>query len=106
MKPKPHVVKQYADEEAMINQVARSNDWSRGLNRWANRPCFEERNVVWVRSVGGDLVATAVTGRSIAALEFSEGLEALAGLGEHAVLPQSKLHPSYSLACDQILTPY
>lgn len=54
---------------------------SHGLARWARRDGFEERMAEWkFDDVKGGLVRRPITGRPIAALEFSEGLEAFAGL--------------------------
>jgi hypothetical protein len=53
------------------------------------RPCFEERVMVWKPHVSG-LIVTPVQrdGRcTVAALEFSEGAEALAGLHRQNELP-------------------
>ncbi|KZS97968.1 hypothetical protein SISNIDRAFT_202379 [Sistotremastrum niveocremeum HHB9708] len=69
--------------EAM-SDVKRLDSYSRGLHRWIYRPCFEERVSVWTMSVDGyDIVKDRVTGSGTAVLdlEFSPGLEALAGYG-------------------------
>lgn len=60
------------------------------MKRWALRPCFEERVVVY--SAGEDgRVSTVPVERdaraAVAALEFSEGAEALAGLHRQNELP-------------------
>ncbi|TCD69656.1 hypothetical protein EIP91_006673 [Steccherinum ochraceum] len=61
--------------------------FSRGLRWWADRPCFEERNVLYMRQDGtGEIQMLRITGSDlgVAALEFSEGLEALVGLESYA----------------------
>ena len=61
--------------------------FSRGLRRWATRPCFEQRFRVWAPDAAGtgNVRPTDVTGVerpvAICDLEFSEWVEALAGLG-------------------------
>ncbi|KAF8335072.1 uncharacterized protein EI90DRAFT_397534 [Cantharellus anzutake] len=73
-----------------------SGGWSRGLNRWIRRGGFEERNVIWVPNDDQTrLYMEAITGGPIAALEFSEGLEALAGL-------QGDLLQSQTALCDTV----
>jgi len=64
--------------------------WSRGMKKWAMRPCFEERVVVWSIDATGQLVRAPVSRISllgVAELEFSEGAEALAGLHRQNELP-------------------
>lgn len=56
---------------------------SPGLKRWFSRTCFEDRFVVWSPAeVSRGVVCKPVTGTSfgVAELEFSEGLETMAGL--------------------------
>ncbi|KZT12477.1 uncharacterized protein LAESUDRAFT_753554 [Laetiporus sulphureus 93-53] len=56
---------------------------SEGLRRWVMRPCFEDRFVVYVPSTDSvKCMSVSGTGLGVAALEYSEALEALAGLGE------------------------
>lgn len=75
-----------ATDDADVKRVV---TFSRGLRLWCNRPCFEERMDVWTPVL--DEVSLEVTivrrkimgvGRGLAVpeLEFSEGLEFLAGL--------------------------
>lgn len=67
------------NEEAVPNTF-QSRTFSQGLQKWALRPCFEDRMDVWVPGEG-DLLCTRVTGSSVgvAALEISEHLDVLAG---------------------------
>ncbi|KAG1752708.1 uncharacterized protein EDB91DRAFT_1216377 [Suillus paluster] len=56
---------------------------SEGLGNWAARPCFEDRVLVWTRQEpSGQIVTTGISGSQfgVAALEFSEPLQILAGL--------------------------
>ncbi|EGO01876.1 hypothetical protein SERLA73DRAFT_71036 [Serpula lacrymans var. lacrymans S7.3] len=56
---------------------------SPGLNTWSSRRCYEDRVLVWTREEeSGDVYCTRVTGSEfgVAAIEFSESLELLAGL--------------------------
>ena len=56
---------------------------SHGLQWWIDRSCFEERNVLYMPDAWtGDIQVLRITGSDlgVAALEFSEGLEAMAGL--------------------------
>lgn len=60
------------------------------MKKWAMRPCFEERVVVWSADAMGQLVRAPVTRVSllgVAELELSEGAEALAGLHRQNELP-------------------
>jgi hypothetical protein len=55
---------------------------SGGLGNWVARPCFEDRVVVWTRQErSGQIVSSDVAGSQfgVAALEFSESLQILAG---------------------------
>lgn len=70
-------------DEASFSATKRIRSYSQGLQRWADRPCFEDRLMLWSESIEGDLAPQRVTGQAgfaVAALEFSAGLEALAGL--------------------------
>ena len=60
--------------------------YSSGLENWVSRPCFEERLQLWTRSDSGEIIRTRIPGShlGVAALEFSESLELLAG-----TLPES-----------------
>ncbi|KAG6336839.1 hypothetical protein ID866_2235 [Astraeus odoratus] len=54
---------------------------SKGLRKWVSRPYFEERIRVWTREESGEVVCSQVTGPQlgVAALEYSEALDVLAG---------------------------
>ena len=86
-----------AAEETYEDSKAVGGGWSKGMKRWAMRPCFEERVVMWKPHASG-IVRCAVEKDSrcgVAALEFSEGAEALAGLHRQNELPpppSGKLH--------------
>ncbi|KAF8305390.1 hypothetical protein DL93DRAFT_2089589 [Clavulina sp. PMI_390] len=67
-------------EATQIRRVEQSGI-SRGLARWVRRGGFEERNVVWtVDEYRGEYISGPIFGRPVAALEFSEGIEAFSGL--------------------------
>lgn len=69
-------------EATQIHRVDRSGV-SRGLARWVHRGGFEERCVVWtIDESRGAYVYGPIKGDPVAALEFSEGMEAFAGLVE------------------------
>ncbi|KAG2141778.1 uncharacterized protein EDB93DRAFT_1338551 [Suillus bovinus] len=56
---------------------------SEGLGNWVARPCFEDRVSVWTRQEPfGEIVSSGISGSQlgVAALEFSEPLQILAGL--------------------------
>ena len=60
------------------------------MKKWALRPCFEDRVVVWSVDATSHLVRAPVSRSSllgVAELEFSEGAEALAGLHRQNELP-------------------
>jgi len=78
-----------AAEETYEDSKAVGGGWSKGMKRWATRPCFEERVVVWKLHATGTLVTPVQRDSrcSVAALEFSEGAEALAGLHRQNELP-------------------
>lgn len=62
-------------------QFLRSN--SEGLGNWVARPCYEDRVLVWTRQEpSGQIVTSRITGSQfgVAALEFSDPLQILAGL--------------------------
>ncbi|EIN10459.1 hypothetical protein PUNSTDRAFT_112311 [Punctularia strigosozonata HHB-11173 SS5] len=78
-------------DEASFSNTRRIRSYSQGLQRWADRPCFEDRVTLWTTAADdpskgtadGDLIGQRVIGRpgyAVASLEFSMGLEALAGL--------------------------
>lgn len=62
----------------LVNSVALH---SSGLEKWVSRPCFEDRLQLWTRSDSGEIIRTRIPGShlGVAALEFSESLELLAG---------------------------
>lgn len=67
-----------------LKDAKRVQDFSYGLQRWINRPCFEERCVAWYwDSDGKEIVHKQIqgSGKAVALLEFSEGLEVMAGFG-------------------------
>lgn len=51
------------------------------LENWVLRPCFEDRLQLWSHSDSGEIIRTRIPGSllGVAALEFSESLELLAG---------------------------
>lgn len=56
---------------------------SEGLGNWVARPCFEDRVLVWTRQEPSDqIVTTGISGSQfgVAALEYSDSLQILAGL--------------------------
>ncbi|KAG8218582.1 hypothetical protein J3R82DRAFT_4223 [Butyriboletus roseoflavus] len=54
---------------------------STGLENWVLRPCFEDRLQLWFHSDSGEIIRTRIPGShfGVAALEFSESLELMAG---------------------------
>ena len=79
-----------SSEETMAVSKAVRGGWSCGMKKWALRPCFEERVVVWSVDDTSHLVRAPVLRSSllgVAELEFSEGAEALAGLHRQNELP-------------------
>ena len=72
------------DYESVADVSMRVGRFSRGLRRWATRPCFEQRFRVWAPDASGNVIPTNVTGVerpvAICDLEFSEWVETLAGL--------------------------
>lgn len=54
---------------------------SSGLENWVLRPCLEDRLQLWSHSDSGEIIRTRIPGFhfGVAALEFSESLELLAG---------------------------
>ncbi|KAK0468240.1 uncharacterized protein EV420DRAFT_453215 [Desarmillaria tabescens] len=65
-------------DEVALPKSAKAVGYSEGLRRWINRPCFEHRFVVWIRTDDG-IAQCQVTGTRFAVpdLEFSEALEAM-----------------------------
>lgn len=69
------------DDEA-LSDVKKLRYYSSGLRVWLDRPCFEERCVLWTWDAERkEVVTRRIEGseRAVASLEFSEGVEALAG---------------------------
>lgn len=82
--PKPQNHRNFQDD---IFPLADSvSFYSSGLENWVSRPCFEDRLQLWTRSDSGEIIRTRIPGShlGVAALEFSESLELLAG-----ALPES-----------------
>ncbi|KAF8591518.1 hypothetical protein K439DRAFT_902937 [Ramaria rubella] len=85
-RPKPVVPKtrrRGLEEEAM-SDVKKVRFYSRGLQSWMDRPCYEERCVLWAWDANAkQVVRRQIVGsdKAVASLEFTEGLEALAGYG-------------------------
>ncbi|KIK92714.1 hypothetical protein PAXRUDRAFT_146705 [Paxillus rubicundulus Ve08.2h10] len=54
---------------------------SKGLRKWVLRPCYEDRARMWSCGNSGEVTCTRISGSrlGVAALEFSETLELLAG---------------------------
>lgn len=76
--------------------------YSQGLQKWALRPCFEDRFDVWIPEDGtGNIMRTHVTGTDfgVAALEISESLDILAG----ATFEESDLEPPSSNSSSSLL---
>ncbi|KAL5508309.1 hypothetical protein ACEPAH_5928 [Sanghuangporus vaninii] len=72
-----------SDDDIIAYATMRVGRYSRGLRKWALRPNFEQRFSVWMPDERGTIVCKGVVGvRGLAVcdLEFSEGIEALAGL--------------------------
>lgn len=62
---------------------------SPGLKRWISRPCFEDRYAVFVPDQDGTILRQAVTATdfAVAALEFSQALEAMVDFDFRANVP-------------------
>jgi hypothetical protein len=78
-----------AAEETYEDSKAVGGGWSKGMKKWASRPCFEER-VVQFKPTSMGIASMPVEKDvrfGVAALEFSEGAEALAGLHRQNELP-------------------
>jgi hypothetical protein len=91
---------QLDDETVSATFVVRT--YSQGLQRWALRPCFEDRVAVWtLEERTGNVLHTRVTGTSfgVAALEISEAVDVLAGaISEESDLESSSTKPNSSLS--------
>jgi hypothetical protein len=69
---------------------------SPGIRRWIARPCFEDRYVVYLPSPSGvDIRPVSAAAMAIAALEFSEHLDAMADPDfDQQTRPESSSHAS------------
>ncbi|PBL02425.1 hypothetical protein ARMGADRAFT_254393 [Armillaria gallica] len=70
-------------DEVALPKSAKVVGYSEGLRRWVNRPCFEDRFAVWIRT-DDDITQHRVTGTrfAVADLEYSEALEAMADFSQ------------------------
>lgn len=85
--PPPRGPQLFLDDNAVSGQICLHSE---GLRRWVDRPCFEDRLVVYRPAEEGelcepemnDIVCVPISGTplGVAALELSEHLENLAGL--------------------------
>ena len=101
-RPKPTVKSQNnpdkkSDDEMMSYASMRVVQYSRGLRAWTSRPCFEQRAIVWMPNEEGDAVSKPILGvgrgLAVAEIEFSERVEALAGLHLDDETFEKALHP-------------
>lgn len=71
-------------DDTALDARHRLAKYSQGLKHWISRPCFEERLVLYMPTQSGEVVMRGIVGTNlgVAELEFSEGIEALAGLYE------------------------
>ena len=84
-------------EATSIHNVDRTGV-SRGLARWVRRGGFEERCVVWTMDeTAKSYIFTPIQGGPVAALEFSEGMEAFAGLVDEDVSTAADQRPPSSM---------
>ena len=85
-------------DDVAIPKTARVQPFSQGLRRWTERPCFEDRVVVYLpaEQSGGEPRSERVyASAAVEALAYSEHTEALAGLYDDLNLPvMSPLQPS------------
>lgn len=81
----------HADDEVAPSKLSQISPYSKGLQTWISRPCFEDRYLVWMRSEEG-IICRSVQGTrlGVASLEFSEALEAMVDLAIEFTPPQ---HP-------------
>ncbi|KAG9317405.1 hypothetical protein JVU11DRAFT_1604 [Chiua virens] len=77
--PKPQSHWKFQDD--VFPSADSVNFHSRGLENWVSRPCFEDRLQLWTCSETDEIVRIRIPGShfGVAALEFSESLELLAG---------------------------
>jgi hypothetical protein len=89
-------------DEEVVPSTFQIRTYSQGLQRWALRPCFEDRVVVWFPEEGTEnVMCTRVTGTSlgVAALEISEALDMLAGtIAEDSDVESPSTNSNNSLA--------
>ena len=89
------------DDEA-VSATFVVGTYSQGLQRWALRPCFEDRVAVWtLEERTGHVLHTRVAGTSfgVAALEISEAVDVLAGaMSEESGLEPPSTKPNSSLS--------
>lgn len=79
------------NDEPAPPKLSQITQFSRGLHSWISRPCFEERYSVYIPTEAG-IVRQRVTGTrlGVAALEYSEALEAMIDFSFE--LPARKQH--------------
>jgi len=89
------------DDDA-VPDTFQSRTFSQGLQRWAMRPCFEDRMEVWALEEG-NLLCTRVAGPGfgVAAIEISEHIDVLAG----AICEESDLDLPPSNSSDSMNIP-
>ena len=83
-------------DEGVRPDLTYVTQFSRGLQRWASRPYFEEHMALWAPNEDNVVVCSNVrsSGFGVWALEVSEGLDALAGEpSENVVDPLSPSEP-------------
>ena len=77
-------VKKSEDDPLSFSSM-RVGPLSRGLRHWSQRPCYEERVLVWTSDDTGNVSCTRVIGvgrgLAVAEIEFSERIEAISGMG-------------------------
>lgn len=84
-RPPPEKRSSLGLDDTALKERDRLTMYSQGLKHWIERPCFEERLVLYMpSSETGEIVMRGIVGTNlgVAELEFSEGIEALAGLYE------------------------
>ncbi|KAF8529136.1 hypothetical protein BU17DRAFT_80326 [Hysterangium stoloniferum] len=77
----PQSLRRIDDDDVSDLNAKKVVDCSPGVRRWLDRPCFEQRAVLWLwDSSRHNFVYKPIAGsdKAVAALEFSEGLEAMA----------------------------
>lgn len=88
-KPQPLAVsrnraERKTDDDMISFALMRVGRYSRGLRKWALRPCFEQRFLVYMPDEQGVVTCKGVMGvdrgLAVCELELSVGAEALAGL--------------------------